>query len=491
MESLEEQYLQSHRQRHTEELMDFLRIPSISMDPQFNLSLREAATFLEEACSRAGLEHVQQVETTGAPLVYADWLHVPGAPTVLVYGHYDVQPPGLPEHWTSPAFTPEIREGRLYARGASDDKGQLFLHLKAVEAVLHLRGCLAFNVKMLIEGEEEIGSPALQGLLRGQSDAKLRDRKNLSELTVGLHNRVDLQADVVLISDTPFLFADQPALCMGVRGLCGLDVEVLGPTLPLHSGGYGGLVQNPIHALATMLASLYTAEGYVAVPGFYDGLFPLAEVESTVLSQLSPAEGDLASQLGVPALFGEPGYSPLERLWARPTLDVNAFCGGDCQGSVRTLIPRSARATITCRLGVGQDPTRIADALWRHLERITPQGVRLQMARLDEARAWAANPQHPVYAHAARALAVGFRKSPTLIRMGGSIPVVSEFVDALSAPVVLLGFGLPTDNIHAEDEHLSMVQFDGGLRTLLHYYQTELPAKSKLGEINDARTPNA
>ncbi|RIV19217.1 M20/M25/M40 family metallo-hydrolase [Alicyclobacillaceae bacterium I2511] len=289
----------------------------------------EAATFLEEACSRVGLEHVQQLETTGAPLVYADWLHVPGAPTVLVYGHYDVQPPGLPENWTSPAFAPEIREGRLYARGASDDKGQLFLHLKAVEAVLHLRGCLAFNVKMLIEGEEEIGSPALQGLLRGLSDAKLRDHKNLFELTVGLHNRVDLQADVVLISDTPFLFADQPALCMGVRGLCGLAVEVLGPTLPLHSGGYGGLVQNPIHALATMLASLYTSEGHVAVPGFYDGLFPF---------------------------------------------DVNAFCGGDCQGTVRTLIPRSARATITCRLGVGQDPTRIADALWRHLEQIAPQG---------------------------------------------------------------------------------------------------------------------
>ena len=461
-------YLHEHRERHMEELFRFLRIPSISLDPAGADQLQEAADYSAQMLRDAGLQRVEVLQTQGAPLVYGEWKQAVDAPTVLVYGHYDVQPSGPEERWTAPAFSPQIRSGAIYGRGASDDKGQLFLHVKAIEAILKTGLSPACNIIFLIEGEEETGSAELRSLLLRVTEDGLAS----ATTQMGEEITLDLRVDAVVISDTPFMSPDEPALCVGVRGFCGLLVEVEGPVADLHSGGYGGLVHNPAHALARLLASLHDEDGRVAVANFYKDVEELPMNERAWLRQATPPEEELARQLGVSELFGESGYSALERIWTRPTLDVNAFLAGDCTETARTIIPKAARATVTARLVQGQDPEDIAAALEQHLNQAAPRGVKLRLTRLDEARAWSVAGDEKAHRHALAALLYGFSKPASTIRMGGSIPVVADFAEQLQAQVVLLGFGLPSDQVHAEDEHLELRQFEFGLRTLVYYYHT-------------------
>lgn len=461
-------YLAEHRERHIEELFRFLRIPSVSLSSAGAEHLREAADYSAQLLREAGLQRVEVLQTRGAPLVYGVWRQAADLPTVLAYGHYDVQPAGPDERWTTPAFSPQIRSGAIYGRGASDDKGQLFLHVKAIEAILQTGQSLACSVVFLLEGEEETGSAELRSLLSGVSP----DGTVSATTLTGEEITLDLRVDAVVISDTPFMSPDQPALCVGVRGFCGLLAEVEGPAADLHSGGYGGLVQNPAHALARMMASLHDEDGRVAVADFYRGVEELPAGERTRLREATPAEDELARQLGVPELFGEPGYSALERVWTRPALDVNAFLAGDGAEAARTIIPRTARAAVSARLVPGQDPEDVASALEQHLGHAAPKGVKLRLTRLDSARPWSVAGDQAAHRHALAALAYGFSKPASTIRMGGSIPVVADFAERLRAQVVLLGFGLPSDQVHAEDEHLDLRQFDSGLRTLVYYYGT-------------------
>ena len=461
-------YLAEHRERHMEELFRFLRIPSVSLNPGGADQLREAADYSAQLLREAGLQRVEVLQTRGAPLVYGVRKQALDVPTVLVYGHYDVQPAGPEERWTTSAFAPQIRSGAIYGRGASDDKGQLFLHVKAIEAILQTGLSLAFNVVFLLEGEEETGSVALRSLLSGISP----DGTVSATTLTGEEITLDLRVDAVVISDTPFMSPDEPALCVGVRGFCGLLAEVEGPAADLHSGGYGGLVHNPAHALARMLGGLHDEDGRVAVADFYRDVQELPADERARLRRATPPEEELARQLGVAELYGESGYSVLERVWTRPTLDVNAFLAGDCAEAVRTIIPRAARATVTARLVPGQDPQVVVAALEQHMRQAVPKGVKLRLTRLDDARPWSAAGDQAAHRHALAALSYGFSKQASAIRMGGSIPVVADFAERLRAQVVLLGFGLPSDQVHAEDEHLDLRQFESGLRTLLYYYHT-------------------
>ncbi|MCY0888033.1 MAG: dipeptidase [Alicyclobacillaceae bacterium] len=471
-----EDYITKNHKRMLQDLVDFLSIPSISMEIEERNGLYEAAEFLSTHLSAIGMTMVRWIALEdAAPIIYAERHQGSHLPTILIYGHYDVQPPGKLEEWCSPPFAPEIRGQCLYARGASDDKGQLLTHLQALEAVIQTGGELPFNIKFLIEGEEEIGSPGLLALLSRVREARFVDIIDEQ----GREHTLDLQSDVVAISDTPFLFENQPALCVGTRGLCGIEITVHGPAQDLHSGGYGGLVENPLHALSAMIHSLHNVDGSIAVNGFYDDIATVPNELGSLIRQMTPPEDLLLQQLGVPALYGEAGYTPLERIWIRPSLEVNRMYGGDVGAAPRTIIPSVAHATVTVRLALGQNPAHIADILQKHLMSKAPSTVRVHTKLLDECSAWMADVSHVAYAHAVQALAHGFGKEATFIQMGGSIPVLAHFSEYLQAQVVLLGFGLPSDNIHAANENFSLSQREQGLRTLVAYYQTSWPPVEK------------
>ena len=406
-----DQYFKDNRATHLEELNEFLRIPSISALSEHKKDMQQAAEWLVNSLKKAGLENVSIDETDGHPAVYADWLHAEGKPTILVYGHYDVQPVDPLELWDSEPFEPEVRENKLYARGASDDKGQVFMHIKAVEALMKKSGSLPVNVKFLIEGEEEVGSPNLEKYI--------------------VENKAKLDADIIVISDTGMQGPGQPAVCYGLRGLCGVQVDVQGAKSDLHSGLYGGGVQNPLHAIVELLASFRDKEGTIAVEGFYDNVRPLSDEERTAYEALGFDEEELKNEIDVPELFGEKGFSYLERTWTRPTLELNGLFGGFSGEGIKTVLPAEAGAKITCRLVPDQDPEEIVGKLKAHIDKYKPTGVTVTVTEFDKGKPFITPFEHPAIQAAGRSYEKVYHIPTAYTRGGGSIPIVAAFDEIL------------------------------------------------------------
>jgi acetylornithine deacetylase/succinyl-diaminopimelate desuccinylase-like protein len=439
-----EAFLVATRQGRYDSFRDLLRLPSISALSQHAPDCRRAAGWLVDALTRAGLEHAEAAETGGHPVVYADWLHAPGAPTVLVYGHYDVQPVDPLELWTSPPFDPVIVGDRMLARGAADDKGQVHAHVMAAEALLATRGALPVNMKYLFEGEEESGSVNLDRWLAA--------------------NRERLAADVVVISDTGFFEGNLPAITIGVRGLMYAQIDVVGTPVDVHSGNYGGVVENPANALAQIIAGLKGPDGRIRIPGFYDDVVPLTEDERAVMAALPFDEEAYRRRIGVPALVGEVGFSVLERNGARPSLDVNGIWGGFTGEGAKTIIPAHAHAKVSCRLVTAQEPERIFEALRDYVEEIAPPGVRTTVRQLGGGRPSLTRQDHPATGAASRALEATFGAAPMYIREGGSIPVCASFESILGLPVVMLGISQPDERAHAPNEWIDLNNYETGIR---------------------------
>lgn len=444
------QYIEANRDRYVEDLQEVLRIPSISSSPEHREEVRRCAELLADRMRAIGLTRAEVLPTGGHPVAYGEWLGAQGRPTVLLYGHYDVQPVDPLEEWESPPFDPQVRRGELYARGAADDKGQVYIHLSALEAHLRQTGSLPINVKVLVEGEEEIGSPNLEGFLQAE--------------------RGRLSADLAIISDTPMLGRGLPSICYGLRGLCYLQLEIEGPSHDLHSGSFGGAVANPVNVLAEILAALKDPQGRITIPGFYDDVRPLSEEERQALASLPFDEEAFRRTAGVPALPGEAGYTTLERIWARPTLDLNGILGGFTGEGSKTIIPARAMAKVSMRLVPDQDPERIADRVEAHLRRLCPPSVRLTIKRMHGGKPFLAPLDHPALAAASRALEGAFGQRVCFIREGGSIPFVPTIAEALGCPCLLLGFGLPDENAHAPNEKLDLENYQKGIQAVARLY---------------------
>jgi acetylornithine deacetylase/succinyl-diaminopimelate desuccinylase-like protein len=426
------------------ELYDLLRIPSISARSEHAADVARAAEWLAQAIRDIGMDSAVH-QTEGHPIVIGEWRRAsPNAPTVLVYGHYDVQPVEPIELWTSPPFEPTLRDGRIFARGSVDDKGQLFLHLKAIEAHLAVRGSLPVNVVVLAEGEEEVGSEHLAPFI---------------ERNVEL-----LRCDAVIISDSAMFAPGLPSILSSLRGLAYFQIDVQGPSTDLHSGSYGGAVVNPAMTLARILATFHDAEGRVAIPGFYDAVRDWEPRARGALRDLPFDEAAFRKETGAPALGGELGYTTLERLWMRPTCEVNGLLSGYTGEGAKTVLPSRAMAKVSFRLVPDQDPAEIEHAVKSHIERVKPRGVNVTVQHLHGGRPWRAELSGPLFDAARRALAAAFGKEPVITGEGGSIPVVGDFARVLHAPVLLMGFGLPGENAHAPDEWLSDENFTRGMR---------------------------
>ena len=449
-------FLTTAKARQLDELIAWLRIPSISTLSAHKPDVLAAAQWLIANLQQSGLEHVTLIETAGHPMVYADWLHA-GAdkPTVLIYGHYDVQPVDPLDLWQTPPFEPTIRTGRhgddLFARGASDDKGQTFIHVKAVEALLQATGTLPVNVKFLIEGEEEVGSSAISAYVPAHT--------------------AQLAADLCLISDTGMLAPDIPVITYGLRGGWFCEITVTGPAHDLHSGMYGGATHNPNQALCELLAALHDAEGRVTVPGFYDRVQELSPTERALLAQLPYGEAQLLADNGAPAAYGEAAYSVVERIGARPTLEINGMWGGFTGEGSKTVIPSQAHAKISCRLVPDQDPVEIAQLIEAHLQRLAPPTIKVEVRGRAGGRAYVAPIDSPEIQLAAAAYTQVFGVAPLYKREGGGIPIVPKFQAALNVPVVLMGFGLPDDNLHAPNEKFHLPNFYRGIQTSIAFLQ--------------------
>lgn len=446
-----ETYLERTAGERLEQYRAFLRIPSISALSQHAADVAEAARFLAEAMSAIGLENVEVSATEGHPVVYGDWLHAEGAQTVLVYGHYDVQPVDPLDLWVRPPFEPRVEEGCIYARGAADDKGQIHLHLWAARAWLETQGRLPVNVRYVFEGEEESGSVNLDRWLEG--------------------NRHRLVADLAVISDSGFFQDNHPAITIGLRGLMYAQIDVTGPSQDLHSGTYGGLVQNPANALAAILAGLRLPDGRVAVAGFYDEVRELSREERSEFARLAFDDARLAADIGVPELFGEPGFSSLERRGARPTLDVNGLWGGFQGEGSKTIIPAHAHAKVSCRLVPDMDPKRTFQLVRDHVLTDPPPGVEVDVRLINDGLWSLTGIDHPATRAAARALEAVFGESPVYLREGGSIPAAASFGSMLQLPVVLLGFTPPDDHAHSPNEFMRLDNYEGGIRTIVRYWE--------------------
>jgi acetylornithine deacetylase/succinyl-diaminopimelate desuccinylase-like protein len=441
-----ERYFAEHHARFEQELFEFLRIPSVSARSEHNGDTARAAEWLAAAMERSGLES-EVLSTPGHPIVLGEWRNAgPDAPTVLIYGHYDVQPPEPLELWTTPPFEPSVRDGRVYARGSVDDKGQLYLHVKALEAHLAARGTLPVNVVVLAEGEEEVGSDHLAGFVE--------------------QNAERLRADVVVISDSTMFAPGLPTLLFSLRGLAYLQIDVQGPNRDLHSGSYGGAVVNPAMALARILATFHDADGRVAIEGFYDDVRDWGPAVREQIGALPFDEEEFRGETGAKALGGERGFGVLERLWTRPTCEVNGLLSGYTGEGAKTVLPAHAMAKVSFRLVPDQDPTRIAELAKAHVARVRPEGVTVDVRALHGGRPWKAEPSGPLFEAARRALSAAFGREPVLAGEGGSIPVVDDFERILGAPVLLIGFGLPGENAHAPDEWMSLENFSKGMRAI-------------------------
>jgi acetylornithine deacetylase/succinyl-diaminopimelate desuccinylase-like protein len=439
-------YLSSNDARIQRELFDFLRIPSVSARSEHDADTARAAEWTAQAMRDAGLEATVH-PTAGHPVVIGEWRSAAkGAPTVLVYGHYDVQPAEPLELWTSPPFEPTIRDGRVYARGSVDDKGQLFLHIKALEAHLRSRGKMPMNVIVLAEGEEEVGSEHLAEFIESHADR--------------------LRADYVVISDSAMFAPGLPSILSSLRGLAYFEINVQGPAQDLHSGSYGGAVVNPAMALAKILATFHDADGRIAIPGFYDKVREWPAAVRTQMKGLPFDEEHFRAETGAPALGGEKGYTALERLWTRPTCEVNGLLSGYTGEGAKTVLPAKAMAKVSCRLVPDQDPAEIEKLMKAHVAKVAPKGVNVTVTHLHGGRPWRAELNGPLFDAARRALAAAFGREPVITGEGGSIPVVGDFERILGAPVALIGFGLPGENAHAPDEWMSMENFTKGMRAI-------------------------
>ncbi|NDJ87201.1 MAG: dipeptidase [Chloroflexi bacterium] len=443
-------YARQHYDRFVEELFDFLRIPSVSTEAARKQDIQRAANWLAAHCRHVGLERVEVFETPGHPIVYAEWLGAKGAPTVLVYGHYDVQPAEKADGWDTEPFTPAIRDGNIIARGATDDKGQLFVHLKAFEAFMQTAGTFPVNIKMLFEGEEETSSLNLGPFIDAHQDL--------------------LRADVAVISDTAMFEPGVPAIPYGLRGVVLTDLEVVGPANDLHSGMYGGTVHNPIHALSELIATMHGADGQVAIEGFYDAVRTLDDTEREQLAKIPYTEAVWQRETGAPQPWGEPAYSLIERIGARPTLDIVSIKGGFLGDGTKAIIPHKALAKLSCRLVPDQDPDMIIELIRHHVEAHTPPTVQATLTKLHTASPVLINRDNEAMQVAIEACEKVFGKKPIFLLVGGSIPVVTDFQHKLGLPTILLGFGLPDDNLHGPNEKFSIEQFQVGIQTMLTFY---------------------
>jgi acetylornithine deacetylase/succinyl-diaminopimelate desuccinylase-like protein len=443
-------YINTNRDRYVEELKSYLAIPSISALPQHQQDVRRCAEWTADEMRRIGLQNVRLIETPGHPVVYGDWLAAAGAPTILFYGHYDVQPVDPVELWESPPFEATIRDGEIYARGSADDKGQVFMHFKAIEAHLKQTGRLPVNMRIILEGEEEVGSANLDEFIK----------QHKSELT----------ADVVVISDSPMFDRGVPSICYGLRGLVYFQLDVRGTKSDLHSGSFGGAVANPALVLSQILAQMKDKGGRIKIPGFYDDVRPLRDEERAEFKKLPFNETRYRKELGAPKLFGESGYTTLERVWGRPTFEVNGLLSGFTGEGAKTVIPAVAMAKVSMRLVPDQLPDRIAGLFGAYVEKVAPKTVELKVTRMHGGRPWMTEFDNKYVQAAGRAIEKGFGKTPVFNREGGSIPVVATFQEILGLPSVLFGVGLPDENAHAPNEKLDLGNFHGGVIASAYLY---------------------
>jgi acetylornithine deacetylase/succinyl-diaminopimelate desuccinylase-like protein len=447
-----DRYVKENETRFLEELKDFLRIPSISTLPENNEATHRAADFVVDHLWAAGLENVELIETERHPLVYADWLHAPGKPTVLCYGHFDVQPPDPLELWESPPFEPTERNGNLYARGSADDKGQVFSHIKAMEAIKAVYGRVPVNVKFLIEGEEEVGG--------------------LSVAEYVAANPEKLKADVALVSDTEMYAPGLPTLNIGLRGLVYMEIESRGPMRDLHSGLYGGAAPNAVFGLIELLSKAKDANGHIQIPGIYGDVEAPSADEKASWKHLPFDEDEyLKTEVGSTELTGEPEYSVFERTWARPTFEVHGIAGGFTGAGAKTVIPAKAVAKVSIRLVPRQDPQKVVRAVEQWVKENSPRGIQCEVRVLSSGPGLMVNTDHPAIRVAAKAFSDIFGKPTVFTRSGGSIPIVGDFATHLGIPTILMGFGLPDDGLHSPNEKYNIRNYYDGIRTLAHFFE--------------------
>jgi acetylornithine deacetylase/succinyl-diaminopimelate desuccinylase-like protein len=443
-------YIDDNRERFLAELFSFIRIPSVSAKAENKQDMVKCAGFVRDSLMAAGADKAEVYPTNGHPIVFGEKIIDRALPTILVYGHYDVQPAEPLELWKSPPFEPEIRDGKIYARGADDDKGQLFMHVKAFE-MMNREGSLPCNVKFMIEGEEEIGSVNLE--------------------TFCTRNQKMLAADVILISDTTMISQETPSVTSGLRGLSYVQVELTGPDRDLHSGLYGGAVINPCNVLCEMIASLKDEKGRITIPGFYDDVIEISMEERKDMARRPYDQKSFMKAIDVDALGGEEGYTAHERIGIRPTLDVNGIWGGYTGEGAKTILPSKAYAKISMRLVPNQDAVKTADMFCKHFESIAPEGVRVKAEYLHGGQAYVSPVDTPEYAAASMALEATFGKKPIPVRSGGSIPIVAVFEKVLGTKSILLGFGLDSDAIHSPNESYPLFNFFRGIETIPLYFR--------------------
>src|ERR1700719_2156762 len=443
-------FIEAHHNEHLAELCEFLRIPSVSAKSEHKPDIERAARWVSEKLRAAGFKKVEIVPTNMHPLVYAESLEAPGKPTILFYGHYDVQPAEPLDLWTSPAFDPTVRDGNLFGRGTADDKGQVHIHIKALESLHKVNGKFPVNIKVLIEGEEEVGSVSLWDHVQ--------------------KNKEKLKADALVVSDTSMLGKGVPSITYGLRGLNYYQIELTGPVRDLHSGVYGGAVPNPLAALSQLFAKLHDKNFRVTVPGFYDQVKTLSKAERKALNALPWSRKAFQEAVGAPAYCGEKGFTTVEQLWIRPTLELNGIWGGYQGEGAKTVIPSKAYAKFSTRLVPGQDPQRIAKLVEKHVRKLLPRSVHCKFEVLSTGKPWSAPYHAPIFQRAQAALEKGFKQKAVFIREGGSIPFVTQMYDTFQVPCVLIGFGLPDENAHAPDEHILLENYHSGIKAIAHLY---------------------
>ncbi len=447
-----ENHLNEHKDQYLNELLDFLRIPSISSLSDHRPHVQEAAQWVEARMKAAGIQSVRIMPTGGHPVVYGDWLHAPSKPTVLIYGHFDVQPADPLDLWDSPPFEPTLREGRIYARGATDDKGNMFIPITVTESVLKAEKALPLNLKFFFEGQEEIGSPQLPDLMAA--------------------NKELFACDLVLSADGTQWGEDQPAMVLGTRGLCSVYVDVQGPDHDLHSGTYGGSIANPIHALIQILDSMHDQEGRVSIEDFYDDVRELTDEERAQLARVPFDEAGYLSQIGAISLFGEPGFTTYERAWARPTAEVNGIYGGFQGQGMKTVLPSTAHAKISCRLVADQDPFKIADLVLAHVKKVAPPQVKVTVRKSKSGGIPYLLPaDHQSVQIGTSVLRDLYGQEPCQVRMGGTIPANALFLEHLKAYTIIFAFGLPDERQHSPNEFFRVSSFERGQKAygmLLH-----------------------
>jgi acetylornithine deacetylase/succinyl-diaminopimelate desuccinylase-like protein len=450
-------FAKANGERFVEELKELLRIPSISTSPERAGDVRRAAEFVADGLRKAGMENVRIIETTtathqGHPLVYADWFHAEGKPTVLCYGHYDVQPPDPLDEWKSPPFEPEVRDGNIYARGAVDDKGQMWMHVKALESALANGGQLPVNIRVIVEGEEEVGGEGIAAFVREHGD--------------------QLKADAALVSDTEMFAPELPTLCVGLRGMIYTELEARGAMVDLHSGMYGGAAPNPFVALAQVIAKLKDENGKISIPGFYDEIeVPTSDELKAWKSLPFDVEHYRKTEVGSTELTGEPEFSVLERTWSRPTMDVHGMPGGFIGAGAKTVIPAKAVAKISFRLVPNMKPEKAFAQYKAFVESVCPKGITLEARLIHQGEPIVVSTDNAYVRAASAAMKEVFGKETVFVRGGGSIPIVGDFVRELGIPTVMMGFGLPDDNLHAPNEKFHLANFHRGIESILRFFE--------------------